>query len=75
MRLENWAVSGTQDNLRIWGNIFEDEKNRFTDGTFVRTSSIKSKLKDIKEGFVVETRNSKYILGKPVDDSVKVRAI
>lgn len=59
-RLEEWTFS----HGRIWGIIYEDKLKRFRDGTEIRTSTVVSPAKDRKEGRVVETRNSRYLLGK-----------
>jgi hypothetical protein len=59
-RIINWCFS---DGL-IWGFIFDDKKKRFKDETWIHTSTILSKKEDIKEGNIIETKNSKYLLGK-----------
>ena len=76
-RLEEWSIGIGMDNpyqapelqkIRLFGEIFNDEKGRFPDGSSISTSSIKDL--NIKEGYGV-TRNTKYILGKPSDSYVK----
>lgn len=56
--LRNWLLLGNVEGKR-WaiGDIFNDSKNRFKDGTEVRTSSIV----EIK-GDIIVTRNSVYRL-------------
>ncbi len=64
-RLESWSVAYNS----VIGNIYYDSKDRFYDGALIRTSKVQEPaLEELKEGDVVETRNSKYVLGKPYDD-------
>lgn len=63
-RLENWTVvSVSSIDFVIYGDMYDDNNNRFKDGTAVRTSSIKQR--PVSEGDIVETKNSTYLLGKP----------
>lgn len=63
-RLENWSW-----DLKfpiIWGFLYDDIHKRWRDGQMIHTSSIdKKKFRDVKEGDIVETMNSRYLLGKP----------
>jgi hypothetical protein len=54
MRLENWSIFGKV----AYGNVFNNP--RFEDGTYVHTSTIQS-----RDGNVIKTLNSTYVLGKP----------
>lgn len=71
-RLENWFY----DPLFhcIWGNIYEDIHNRWTEGQKIHTSHIKTgdriNLKENPpvEGQIIKTLNSTYLLGKPQGD-------
>lgn len=57
--LEDWIfVSGY-----YFGRVFGDTKGRFADGAQIRTSHTKSPPG--KEGDIIVTRNSRYLLGKP----------
>jgi hypothetical protein len=58
--IEEWIMS----NGIIWGLILEDKRGRFRDNTYIHTSTVISKKEDIKEGNIIETKNSKYLLGK-----------
>ena len=62
-RLESW-YTGMEigDEFIIWGDIYDDVNNRFGNGLHIHTSGIKKR--DVKEGDIVETRNSRYVLGK-----------
>jgi hypothetical protein len=65
--LENWRVQDW-DNLEyvIWGNVNGDVNGRFRDGYYIHTSGITKSLhpvSSLKEGVVVHTRNSAYLLG------------
>lgn len=63
-RLENWAWDDVHPV--IWGFIYDDERKRFRDGTWIHTSIIDSlDPKDLRSGAVVKTLNSLYLLGKP----------
>lgn len=79
-RLENWSIvfdSCTEDmyykapeliKKRLQGDIYDDENKRFENGEFVVTSSIQEL--NIKENYA-QTKNTKYILGKPSEDYLK----
>lgn len=60
-RLENWHWD--MYFKIIWGNIYDDINKRFVDGTWIHTSDIEGQ-KECKEGDIVKTRNSSYLLGK-----------
>lgn len=40
----------------LWGDIYDDPKKRFEDGTFIHTSSVK-KVTPTEYGVLVETRS------------------
>lgn len=61
-RLENWVWD---ERGIYWGNIYEDSRGRFNDGTWIHTSLVKKEKKNRIEGDLVKTLNSIYILGKP----------
>ena len=58
--LKNWTISVVGENdVRIYGTIYNDIKGRFPDGTYIHTSQV------LKINFVtgvVETKNSVYHL-------------
>ena len=62
-RLEGWV----RDPYKavVWGYLFDDVHKRWEDGIHIHTSHIEdfSDL-DLKEGDVVTTANSTYLLGK-----------
>lgn len=62
-RIENWVF----DSECIWGNLYDDVHKRWEEGTHVYTSKVVSPKDNIKEGEVVKTQNSKYLLGKPYE--------
>lgn len=68
-RLEGWyTVLYFGDLYQIQGNIYDDVKQRFHDGAFIHTSCINqlvTPIESLKEGMVVHTTYSKYLLGKP----------
>lgn len=58
-RLENWKKAG----YSVDGDIYDDAKFRFSNGTRIRTSDLRAG-QDLKEGVIIETMNSTYLLGK-----------
>lgn len=69
-RLEGWKPDPRMygDEYIIWGNCYNDSRFRFRDGQQIHTSGINIKdfpIDSLKEGMVVTTRNSKYLLGAP----------
>ena len=62
-RLENWKQpSDGWGALVIWGEIHDDVKERFVNGKLIHTSRVEDKK--FKEGDIVKTDNSVYLLGK-----------
>lgn len=62
-RLESWYYDHA---LRVYyGHIYDDVKKRWWDGAFIHTSHCPYPNK--KEGDIIETRNSTYLLGKPLE--------
>ena len=59
-RLENWYRWSSM----IIGDVYGDVRERFEDGQSIHTASIKGDRDNLKEGDVVQTRNSRYLLGK-----------
>ena len=57
--LKNWIVVGIPQGMVIEGEIYNDIKKRFEDGTLIHTSRV---LKADFVNGVVETRNSVYHL-------------
>jgi len=73
-RLEAWEVMQfSHEEYIIWGSVYEDEEGRFKDGEYIHTSTVS--IKDFpspKEGDVVTTRNSTYLLGCSVEDATRL---
>jgi hypothetical protein len=63
--IEDWEIGRFGDAYVIYGNIFNDEKHRFADGTPVHTSRLKSVY--FVEGVAI-TQNSIYNLGRRAND-------
>lgn len=65
LRLENWSLDPYKRHI-LWGNVYSDnEKNRFKDGDYIHTSTIMlPPIEELKEGSIVATLNSVYLLGK-----------
>ena len=70
-RLENWTVDYKSGCLI--GEIHRDSKNRgWTDGTRIKTSKmqpISMQSSTLKEGAVIFTMNSSYLLGKKMENN------
>ena len=65
--LEDWRrVQVSKKEFVIWGHVYEDIHGRFRNGAFIHTSGIKNRA--VKEGDIVQTRNSTYLLGKEFVD-------
>lgn len=67
--IENWQpikhpshLSGIS-STHIYGDIYDDIKGRFPDGGWILTTAVLNS-DEIKEGGVIQTRNSVYKLGK-----------
>jgi hypothetical protein len=68
--LENWYVEQvTDEEFVINGHVYGDIHRRFEPGAFIHTSGIKNR--EVKEGDVVETRNSRYKLGRPMNETLR----
>lgn len=64
-RIENWAFNKKQNV--IIGDIYDDIYCRWRDGTLITTSLLKPMSMQVsspKEGAIMETLNSSYLLGK-----------
>ena len=65
MRLENW-FKDVEWNI-LWGCVYDDPDKRWPEGTRIHTSDIRGLHKmELKEGDIVTTLNSIYLLGKPL---------
>lgn len=68
-RLENWKLQFG----RAYGNIYEDERKRFADGDWIKTSPI------VKQTTLyIETENTVYVLGTPAiekDETIKMHEL
>lgn len=62
--LRDWAILRVSGFSTVIGYIYADGKSRFPDGRLVRTSPL-IKAKSAREGSVVETLNSRYLLVGP----------
>jgi len=75
-RLENWSVISDFDPFkapelqakRLEGEIYDDEKCRFPDGSEVTTSRL---VKLDLNSMIAQTRNTGYVLGKMSDSYVE----
>ena len=65
--IEDWEIGNFGGAYVIYGNLFNDEKRRFADGTSIHTSMLKSV--DFVKG-VAHTKNSTYNLGRRANDEM-----
>jgi hypothetical protein len=65
-RLEYWNVqsSPNEEEFILWGKVWDDAKHRFRNGSLIHTAGIAGDHTGLKEGDIVTTRNSVYLLGK-----------
>ena len=61
--LKQWKKGTGWYHSCYWGNIYNDSKGRWSDGTRIHTSSVKEK-KDMGDHYLLITLNSVYILPK-----------
>lgn len=65
--LHDWIIlplPAYPDTHLLVGIVTDDRKNRFADGRCIHTSAIVTPLKQIVEGSIVETLNTRYLLGE-----------
>lgn len=60
--LEDWSVMRSGDFTILRGAIKGDDKERFKDGDYIRTSAVLDGW--LTEGNIIKTRNTRYLLGK-----------
>lgn len=80
-RIEDWVERHVAVGIYIIGHIYDDAKGRWEDGTLFITSAVcdenrvRKLLGHSKEGDVVRTLNSTYLLGRKynVQDENKVQ--
>lgn len=63
--LDDWIAFGSGGSTIVMGRIDHDMKGRFPDGSVMTTSKISTPTADLKRGAIVETVNSRYLLGRP----------
>lgn len=62
-RLENWTTICKS----LYGEIHDDEKKRWEDGHPIKVSRFEHPpVAELKEGDIVVTNNSSYLLGKRI---------
>ena len=70
-RLEYWIYD--ERNNIFWGDLYGDVHNRWRDGQDIHTSTVTTPEAPLsKEGDVIETLNSKYLLGKKMEVALKM---
>jgi hypothetical protein len=70
-RLEGWKAVGVHEETALFGRVYDDKLKRFHDDTVIRTSRLADNSIELKEGMLVETNGSKYLLGKPLTEEEK----
>lgn len=66
--LENWILGIHKGASFLVGNTREDSKKRFEDGATIHTSYLVTDAAEILENQIVQTLNTKYLLGSPCTD-------
>lgn len=62
-KLDEWYSEEVWgDYMIVWGRVYGDTKKRFRDGFRIHTSYFPKR--ELKEGDVIQTKNSTYVLGK-----------
>lgn len=61
--IDQWTVAVDGSKTVIVGSILNDAAGRFSDGEIIHTSRISTERRDLREGAIVQTRNSQYRLG------------
>lgn len=65
--LHDWIILPLPDypgTQLLVGVVTNDRKNRFADGRCIHTSAIVTPLEQVVEGAVVDTLNTRYLLGE-----------
>ena len=67
--LDRWLLAETaqSEEFFLFGIVRGDRKRRFRDGALIRTSILQTPLSGIAGGRIVETLNSRYLLGDQWD--------
>lgn len=65
-RLEDWYTYKIRGFTVLMGRVYEDSARRFRDGEDIYTSKIQSAT--FKEGEIVRTMNTRYLLGKQLKE-------
>lgn len=58
-----FEMISTESGMKMFGEIFNDSKNRFDDGEFVRTSSVDRILHEGGTMFVITANTTYRIIG------------
>lgn len=68
--LHHWCLAGyrSPDDVQavLIGVVAGDRSGRFANGRWIMTSLLVSPLDQIAEGTIVQTLNSRYLLGEPL---------
>lgn len=68
--LEGWWIESiSRKECIFWGFVYHDRDKRFHDGEYIHTSGVANSQFKGKpsEGDIIQTRNSRYQLGAPLD--------
>lgn len=57
--LKNWKIVNSYGFDIVWGNVYDDAKERFSDGAYIHTSYVTEK-QDHGDYYIFVTRNSIY---------------
>lgn len=66
--INDWYIVTSKRKNLIRGSVYHDIRNRWPDGMLILTSEVTTNKEELKEGTVVETLNSRYLLGISASD-------
>ncbi len=73
--LHEWRAFRSSNGAYVLvGRVHHDDLRRFVDGRLIRTSPVISRREDIREGQVVSTINSRYLLRSRAKPGDRLRA-
>lgn len=67
--LKNWKQVTYCGVQVVTGYIYGDTKQRWPDGTFIRSSFLQDQSVVLKQGDTAITNNSAYFLGAPAEEA------
>ena len=63
--LTNWVAAEGRGAVFLSGIVSKDSKGRFEDGSRMRSSPLATPLSEVRQGAIVQTLNTRYLLKSP----------